>query len=159
MPRVTEKKHIDIDHSCVSNPVYLNWQGTNGGRNYWLFKTVQTRGLNVTVEGTFEVYQTDIENAQGDVQDLERTARPRLTIGAKVPISKLLGLEKVLYSINVLMLMNPGTWETAGPGGTPKPIWQIVRVVPGTFKLNDTDEKFHTLELTIELPAINIQAV
>lgn len=153
MSRVTEKKHIDIDHDCVKNPVYLNWLGTNSGRNYWLFKTVQTRGITVTVDGTYETYLTDIENAQGDVQDLGRGARPRLTIGAKVPIPKLLGLERVLYSINVLMLMNPGTWTTVGPR------WQIVRVVPGSFKLNDTDEKFHTIELTIELPAINIQSV
>lgn len=159
MPRVTEKKSIDIDHSCVSNPVFLNWLNTKSGRDVWLFKSVQTRGINITVDGTYETYQTDIENSQGDVQDLGRNARPRLTIGARVPVSKLFGIERMLYSINVLMLMNPGTWKTSGPGGTPKPIWQIVRVVPGTFKLNDTDEKFHTIELTIELPSINIQSV
>ena len=154
MGRITEKKHIDIDKECVSNPVYLNWLGTNGGRNYWLFRKVQRKSIITDVIGTFEGYKDDIETAQGFIEDIERSAVPTLTIGAIVPVSKLDGLTKMLYSLNVLMLMNPDTWSSDASG----PIWQIVRPIPGTYQLYNTDQITTTFEVTLELPFINIQS-
>lgn len=154
MGRVTEKKRIKIDHSCATdNPVYLNWLGGAGGRNYWLFKLRQQYGLNVNVLGTFSPYLKDIENAQGTTYDTGREAFPRLTVGAVVDREDAEGIQTVLYSPNVLMLMNPDTWQVEGVK------WQIVRVVPGSFKLWETDQTRVELEFTIELVEINVQSL
>lgn len=155
MPRVTEKKRILIDHSCVDSPCYLNWLGTNGGRNYWLFKKKQSKGISVSVTGEYQPYTPDIENAQGYIFRTGMDATPRLTMGANVPAADIEGLIKMTYSLDVLLLMNPLSWQT-DPGG---PRWQTARPVPGTFKVIDTDQKTGTIEVTIELPFLNIQSV
>jgi hypothetical protein len=49
------------------------------------------------------------------------------------------------------MLVNPLTWQTDGVK------WQKVRVVPGSFKLYDTDQTTAEFQLTIQLENINIQ--
>lgn len=152
MARVTEKKKILIDHSCASNPVYLNWLGLSGGRNYWLFKKRQEYGITTSVNGVFEPYQSDIENAQGYTFETGRESTPRLVVGAIVSRSSAEGIKGVLYSPNVLMLMNPDTWTSESP------IWQIVRPVPGSFKLWETDAERVELEFSIDLPKTNIQS-
>lgn len=151
MGRVTEKLRVKIDHGCTEQPIYLNWLGTSGGRNYWLFRTRQAYGLNTAVTGTFKPYLPDIENAQGTTYDTGRDASPRLTLGASLDIEDARGLDTLLYSPNVLMLANPETWESEGPK------WQVVRVVPGSYKLRETDQTRAEVELTIELCEIFIQ--
>lgn len=155
MARVTEKKRVRIDHTCVDSPVYLNWLGTNGGRNYWLFKVKQTYGLTVTVNGEYQPYTPDIENAQGVIFETGRSAVPRVTMGGQVRSEDKLAISKMLYSTNVLMLMNPLTWETDTGG----PRWQVVRPIPGTFKTIETDSHYENIEVTVELTEINTQNV
>lgn len=152
MARVTEKKKILIDHNCVENPVYLNWLGGSGGRNYWLFKTRQQYGLTTSIKGQFEPYQDDIENAQGYSFETGRDATPRLIVGAVVDRASAEGIKTLLYSPNVLMLMNPNTWSSEGP------IWQVVKPLPATFNLWPTDATRVELEFSIDLPKINVQS-
>jgi hypothetical protein len=158
MPRITEKKKIDIDGTCVDNPVYCNWLNTRGGRDYWLFRNMQVKQVNVGTPRQAEPYQDDIENSIGYIVELEKEATPQMVVGAHVPIEKIEGIKGMLYSKDVLVLMNPGTWQTDGPGGTPKPVWQNWRVLPGSYRLYDTDNKSGSIEITLIQPFINIQA-
>jgi len=151
MPRVTEKKRIKINGDCFDNPIFLNWLGVSGGRNYWLFGKRQSFGKTTEVKDTFEPYQSNIETAQGYVFETGRNSRPQLTIGASVDIEDAEGIATVLDSPNVLMLMNPETWETESP------IWQIVEPVAGSYKLWNTDQTRAEIEFTIRLTKINIQ--
>lgn len=152
MPRVTEKKRIKINHGCVSQPVYLNWLNLAGGRDYWLFQKRQTYGLTSSVNGSFQPYTVDIENAVGSILETGRGANPKLTVGASsVLLEDLQGIQGILYSPNVLRLVNPDTWESEGP------VWQIVRPVAGSFNLYNTDDVRTDLEVTLELEPLNIQ--
>lgn len=152
MARVTEKKRIKIDHSCVAQPVYLNWLNLAGGRDYWLFKLRQAYNLTTELKGVFEPYTPDIENAQGTIFETGRNAKPRLVLGASsVLLEDVQGIEGLLYSPNVLMLMNPTTWQVEGVR------WQIVRPVPGSFNLYNTDAIRTSVELAIDLEPINVQ--
>jgi hypothetical protein len=152
MTRVTEKKKVKIVHGCHDNPVYLNWLGLSGGREYYLFEHRQQYNLTTSVKGTFEPYQNNIETAQGVTFDTGRGATPRLIIGAVVDLVTAEGIQGVLYSPNVLRLMNPDTWILDGP------IWQIVRPVPGSFKMWDTDQTRVEIEFSIDLVEKFIQA-
>lgn len=152
MARITEKKPIDIDRTCVDNPIYVTWLNTRGGFDHWLFKKTQVQQIETTTERSVEPYAEDIENAIGYIFDLETSATPRMTVGAHVPVEKVKGIAGILYSKNVLVLMNPDTWTEEGPK------WQSWRPLRGTFRLYNTDEKSTDIEITFEQPYINIQA-
>lgn len=152
MARITEKKRIRIDHECVDSPCYINWLGTDGGRNYWLFKRRQTHGLRISVNGEYQPYTADIENAQGSVFETGRSVTPRITMGARVRSADKVSISKMQYSLNVLMLMNPTTWQSEGVR------WQVVRPIEGTFRTIDTDTEYDTIEITVELVDINTQS-
>lgn len=153
MARITEKKKIDIDISCVLNPIFLNWFGTEGERNYWLFHVFQTKQLATSEGSTFAPFIEDNTNATSYLNEISRGAVESMVCGGNVPISKIEGIKTMLYSPNVLMLMNPDTWESEGPK------WLKVRIVPGTFKLYDTDQKKADIQFTLEFPEINIQSM
>ncbi len=151
--RITEKKKIDIDRACVTNPIYLNWQGTNGGgRNYWLFHTIQTKRLTTSEGATFSPFIEDNTNAKAYLEEISRGAVESLVCGANVPASKLEGIKSLLYSTNVLLLMNPDSWQSDGVQ------WLKVRVVPGTFALGETVQEFVEVSFQIDFPEINIQS-
>lgn len=160
MSIITEIKTIKIDHECKTNPVYLFWQGTNSGPNYWLFHKVQTEVEEIEDVGEFFPYVDDLETALGNAETIGKNSQPELVIGAYVDVEDLSqgvmpntfpGLKGLLRSPNVLMLTNLDTWEEEGPK------WMRVRVAPGTFKILDTDQAKARIELTLLLPTINIQ--
>jgi len=153
MARITEKKRIDIDYSCIENPIYLNWMGTEGQREYWLFGVFQTKQLATSEGPTFAPFIEDNTNAKSYLNEISRGAIESMVCGGNVPVSKIDGIKTMLYSPNVLILMNPDTWESEGPK------WLKVRIVPGTFKLYDTDQKRADIQFTLEFPEINIQSM
>jgi hypothetical protein len=148
---VTEKKRIRIDNGCKPYPVYVNWLNTLGGRDYWLFHQKQKTGLDVKSLGQVEPYTPDIQNAQGYIKDLGRTAVPRLTVGAYVRSEDVDAIKGILYSPNVVLLANPDTWQEEGCK------WRTIFPDQGSFKLYDTDQTAHTIEISFDLPAINTQ--
>jgi hypothetical protein len=152
MPRVTEKKRVRIDPTCVDSPVYLNWLGVSGGRNYWLFKKKQSHGVSVSITGEYQPYTEDIENAKGFVFNTGVEAVPTITMGARVRSADKVDISKLRHSLCVQLLMNPLTWETDGP------IWQVVRPLPGSFQVVETDSTFEVIEVTVTLPFLNIQS-
>jgi hypothetical protein len=144
--RVTEIKTIKIDRECKTNPVFLSWLNTYGGREHWLFDKVQTKGLVTQNNGSFETYISDLANSRGQINDISKNATPLLIINATVDIEDIEGIKTILYSPCVEMLVseNPIKWNTVHP--------QV-----GSFKLYDTNDLKATIQITLELPYINIQ--
>ena len=149
--RLTEKKRIKIDNGCHVSPIYLNWLGTGGERNYWLFDYLQTHNINTSVVGNFQPYITDNTNAESYLIEIGRGAFKTIVCGAYVDIEDVEGIKTMLYSPNVLLLLNPTTWQADGPK------WLGVKPLPGSFKLYDTDQKKTEIQFTLEFPEINIQ--
>jgi len=150
--QLTEEIEVDFDNTCKDSPVFLNWLNTDGSRNFWLFERIQTKSLEVQLNGSFEKYEEDIETSEGSQVDTQRDAKNILIVGGLVPIEKIEGIKTSLYSINVLLLKNPETWQTEGV------IWERVRIVPGTFKLYETDQTSAEIQFSIQLNAINNQS-
>lgn len=145
--RVTEKKTIKIGQTCAPNPVYVSWKSTKG-REYWLFHTVQTEGLITEAAGDFEPYIDNLSTARGQIEDLSILAQPQLTLYALVDNEDLSGFKTILYSVNIEILQNPTTWEQDGP------VWKAYRILPGSYKIVNTDEVRSEIELTLNDPYI-----
>ena len=143
---ITEKKTIKIDRECKENPVFISWLNTYGGREHWLFSKVQTKGLITQNAGNFETYISDLSTSRGQITDISKNATPLLIINAMVDIEDIEGLKTMLYSPCVEMLVSetPITWQTVYPQ-------------TGSFKLYDTSDIRATIQITLELPYINIQ--
>lgn len=150
--RITEKKRIKIDRACVNNPIFLNWQNTKGGREYWLFHTIQTKRITTSEGATFSPFIEDNTNAKAYLEEISRGAIESLVVGANVSAEDLEGIKTILYSTNVLLLMNPDSWQNDGCK------WLKVRVVPGSFGLGETVQEFVELSFQIDFPEINIQS-
>lgn len=148
---VIEKKIVKVDTDCKKNPVFVSWLNTLGGREHWLFHKIQTEALVTAEAGTFEPFREDIETARGKILDLSVSATPKLVVFALPDIEDLKGLETIMYSNMVEILMNPETWEAEGPK------WQIVRPEKGSFQINNTDQIKADLEITFTLPYLNVQ--
>lgn len=148
---VSETITVDVDKECHKFPVYLNWLDTTGGRAFWLFDRVQTVGVETAVGDTFEPLVNDLATQQGDIFEVERTAGNRLVLTTYTTIEKAKGIKSMLYSLNVLMLVNPETWGDDGV------IWEAVRPLAGSYQLYNTNETHTSLTVTIELIATNIQ--
>lgn len=151
--RITEIKGIDIDHECKDNPVYLTWVGPKGGRNYWLFHKRQKKLNDIKAGNVFNSYVSDLEDARSNSEYLSKDAWPQMEIGAdNVPVEKIRGIASMLRAVKVEMLMNPTTWESEGPK------WQTVKVLPGTFEIEDTGQSYSRIEVTIEQSFIYLQS-
>ena len=144
--RVTEIKQIKVSHECYDNPIYLSWLNVYGGREYWLFGKVQDKGLNTSVNDTFEPIVTNNTTSRGYFEESSRNATPTLTLYANLDIEDIEGVKTVLYSANVEMLISESPLT-----------WQNVRPQVGSFKLYATNQTSATMSFTIELPKVNIQ--
>ena len=143
---VTEKKTIKIDRECKENPVFISWLNVYGGREHWLFSKVQTKGLITQNAGNFETYIVDLAEARGQITDISKNATPLLTVNCTCDIEDIEGLKTMLYSPCVEMLVSENPIK-----------WQTVRPQTGSFKLYDTNDTQSSLQITFELPYINIQ--
>lgn len=151
--RFTEKKEIKIAQCIPRNPVYLKWVGTNGNWNYWLFGVNQIRGINITSGGLFAKFIEDLSLQDSDSKFITKNAVPEMLLAAEnLDNDDITGLETLLYSPQVMMLLNPLTWSVIGER------WQTVKVVPAKFKIKETRSNVHSIELTIQLIEINIQS-
>ena len=143
---VTEIKTIKIDRECKENPIFISWLNTYGGREHWLFSKVQTKGLVTQNNGSFETYISDLSNSRGQINDISKNATPLLIINAYVDIEDIEGIKTMLYSPCVEMLISESPIK-----------WNPVRPQVGSFKLYDTSDLKATIQITLELPYINIQ--
>jgi hypothetical protein len=143
---VTEKKTIKIDRECKENPIFISWLNTYGGREHWLFHKVQTKGIVTQNAGTYENYISDLSNSRGQINDISKNATPLLIVNAMVDIEDIEGIKTMLYSPCVEWLISQAPIK-----------WQTVRPQVGSFKLYDTTDLKATIQITLELPYINIQ--
>jgi len=147
-------QYIDIDSNCRKSPVYLNWLSTDGSRNYWLFEDVQELLKDVKGGNSYEVplkNTYDLQDMQTKVVELSRSAQPKLTVQATLHVDKVKCLHKITNSMNVLMHMGFDEYF-----GLHK--WQQVYIEGGSFRICDTTDSTATIELTLILDSINIQA-
>jgi hypothetical protein len=107
---------------------------------------VQTKGLVTQNNGSFESYISDLSNSRGQINDISKNAIPLLIINAYVDIEDIEGIKTMLYSPCVEMLVSESTIK-----------WNTVRPQVGSFKLYDTSDLKATIQITLELPYINIQ--
>lgn len=158
--RLIELKKVKINSSCqYKNPVYLNWLGTNGGRNFWLFDISQSDILEVTDTGEFVPQTVDLAIDLGNGNYIGKDASPQLVCFAYLEVSDLQGLKGLLMSPDVLMLTNPETWQTDNDTSPPSPLpkWKRVKVLPQTYKVLETNGTHAEIEITLILPTVNIQ--
>lgn len=145
--RLTEIKRVQLRNDCIDNPVYLSWFNKRGGIDYWLFGRTQGESLRVSASQIFERDITDIENADTIKDFLSKEAVDVTRLGAEnLDDNDIEGLKGLLSSpkVQVLMSQNPVVWQT-------------VLVSPGTFKIKETRNRRHRLELDIVHPEQIIQ--
>lgn len=147
--RVTEKKRIRIETNCIENPICLSWHNSLGGRSIWVFGRQNTRAIQTQVEGQYKSYEEDLETSIGSDEYTGKKTTPSLIIGGVIPIESMDGIEGLIESGKVEMLMNAETWETEGV------VWQRVRVQPGSFIIKKASSKSKEIELVLLLPEIN----
>lgn len=150
---ITEVKRIKVDSECKDNPIYLQWLNSSGGPSYWLFSRQNTQGITTAATGTYKAYEPDMEVALGGDEYTGKDVTPSIIIGANVAIEDMDGIKGLLMSGKVLMLMNPTTWTTDASG----PVWQRVRVQPGSYIIKKANDTRRDIEMVLLLPEINIQ--
>jgi hypothetical protein len=155
--RITEKKKIKIDHECKDFPIYLTWLNSLGGYSYWLFFKEHQEKTKTASENKYIKSIADLENAISTNDITGKAAANTILIGGRMKAEDMDGIEGLYQSPKVLRLMNPETWETDSPTGTPAPIWQRVIIKPGSLTVLKTGVDFLEVKITLELPFINTQ--
>ena len=139
--QITEVKTIKIDHSCSSNPVYLVWKNTLGGWDHWLFKKTQTKNIITESTGQFTkpVYSLNTDTVN---ESLGSNVYPSMVLGADgLTKNQKHAISELLYSPKVYIVNKDGSKMTVIPR-------------PGSFLLEETENKLHSIEFEIELPEI-----
>ena len=152
MTRVTEKKKVRINRDCVDNPVYLRWFGLSGGKNHWLFGVRQVHTDRVTAGDVIKRFIEDLENAETQEDFLTKHSAESIRCGASnLDGNDIEGLRALKTSPKVQLLTNPLTWSTEGAK------WLTVLVQPGRFTIKDTRFDKSDVEITFNMPSLNIQ--
>lgn len=139
------EKCIKIKQNCYDNPVYIAWKGMNGGWNYWLFYYRQEKFLESTVVANVTRPIIDLETAETVQEYIRKGGTDRMVIGADgLDDNDMRGLRKMLLSPKVQLYM--------GRGAANKPIWQTIRIAPGTFKIMDTRQGANDIEVSFLMP-------
>ena len=132
--RITEIKKVRLRNDCFDNPVYLSWF-TKLGIDYWLFGRTQSESLRVSANQIFERDITDIENADTIKDFFTKEAVEVTRLGAENLTSP---------KVQILVSQNPIKWQT-------------VLLSPGTFKIKETRNRRHLIEVDIVHPDQIIQ--
>lgn len=139
-----------VDPPC--NPVALYWLNKLGGWDMWVFGGTQTEGIEVSNGEAFEKFIADLAGEIGRKKYISKTEVPKIVLGYEcLSTADVRGIKGILSSIKVLML-------TSGVNVLP-PVFMEVNVDPGSFKIIETENDFHNLEFTIELPELFIQSL
>ena len=162
--RITEKKRVRIKDCNYDNPVFLCWKGVEGGWNYYLFDRSQTVGKQVSGEQFITAF-TDLENQTTGKAFLFKESEQTITCGAEnLDENDIRGIATMLDSVEVKLLLNPLSWRTVEMVGSPaaptivtNPLWETVRIMPGSFSLFKTSQKIHSVQFTFFRLGKNIQ--
>lgn len=148
--RITEKKRVKADSECVNNPIFLMWLNKYGGWDSWLFKTKQIVNL-ITREGQLvERSVTDLENDNTKEDILYKESVDQYIVGVDgIDDDDLSGLKGLIDSPKVYILNNRIPYQA----GSEDPQWKTIRIIPGTYKIQENDSTTNDLEMALEFPS------
>ncbi len=140
--QATEKKRIRIKNQCYDNPVYIAWKGMEGGWNYWLFYKKQIKTLQTKVESEVERNITDLATTSTINDYIQKSGEDKILVGADgLDSNDMAGLRKMMLSPKVQMWLS----------GATNPVWTTVRVLPGTFQIDDNSVNKNDIQLVLQL--------
>lgn len=150
--KVTEVKLIDVETECIDNAICLKWLNTSSSYSTWVFGRTNTKTIQTAADGEYNKNEPDLALAQGSAEYISKNSQPSIILGANMPKYKMDGMQGLIESPKVLMLMNNDTWATVGC------VWQRVKVRIGSFVIVRETETRMDVELVILTPEKNLQS-
>jgi len=142
---VTERKHVKVGNSCVSDPFYLQWLNEFGGRSFWLFGILNIKQVGTKENGYYEKYVNDLSTAQGNDGIISKSKELTTTVGASIPADQMDGLTGLFCSSKVKLLVEPN-WVPEGVK------WLDVRIKTGSLIINQTNKEFYDVSFEVIMP-------
>ncbi len=142
---VTERKHIKIGKSCVSDPFYLQWLNRYGGKSFWLFGVLNVEQVNTKENGYYEKFVDDLSTAEGNDGIISKSKELSKIVGANIPADQMDGLTGLFCSPKVKLLVEPN-WVAEGTK------WQDVRIKTGSLVISQTNKSFYEVSFEVIMP-------
>ncbi len=144
---ITEIKTIEVNRGACKSGVYVKWLNLLGGWDYQLFE--------YRAEYSIEVSQAYVDrlvldySTQNTTQDvLSKTGVNKIKVGKEgASVEQMKGFAGLLTSTKAYMLLDKDSPQD----------WQTVIVDSKGATLYDTKDWFGDFEVTLKLPALNIQ--
>jgi len=158
MIQISTNKCVKIcEEPC--NPVFLAWKNSAGGWSYWMFEYRQEIHDITTKGDIFERYVTDLQNATGTFDSLQRFSDRRITIQAShITVSEYDSIKEINSSPKIYQMFklfdNEGNPINRNQDGTPKRI-ELLSV--STENLFSTRAKRINAIFTLQYPRIFTQ--
>lgn len=136
--RISKEIEIEYRDCVLSNPVYFVWKNTLGGWDYWLFQKNQTEHIDVTTLGSFQKNYNVISDINNPETERGKNAVPRIIFGAdNLTLQQKIGIQEILLSNKVYILNQDGS------------VNREVKVLPGSFLVQETEKNLHEIEFEI----------
>lgn len=141
---ISEEKKIEYRDCVLSSPVYITWKNLLGGWDYWLFQKNQVKTLATETLGSFQKNYVKISDINNPETERGKSAVDRMVLGAELLTTQQKeGLKGLLLSNKVYIISASGA------------VVKDVKVIPGSFLINETEGNFHNIEFEIVLSEIN----
>lgn len=149
--RVTEIKTVKVVQCPPKNPIQLRWINIYGGWDTWVFGKKQVYSVDVKDGDFFQRVVDYLEEANSNEEVISKEAYQILTLGYEgLETEDVEGIRTILISPHVELIQGTPDTDTF--------VRLVVAVRPGTFKLTETDQTKHSLEIQIVSPKIYTQA-
>lgn len=138
-----------IKGEVCQNPIYLTWQNTLGGFDYWMFQYKQAYTDNVTSTGDFEGVYDDL-SSQNTVSDwIKKNNIESILLGDdNLTTEYAKALREIYYSPKIYMFNG---WV-----GSPQvPQWKTIKIQDGSFLIYNSGNNIQSTEFEIFLPETN----
>jgi hypothetical protein len=143
--RISEEKLIEYRSCTYQNPVFFIWKNTIGGWDSYLFDRNQTEELETVSIGTFAKDYTRIGDITNPESEIGKDARGKVTYYAdNITLQEKIGLKQLLLSNKVYI------WSEGQ-------ISREVRIVPGSFLIQETKKYLH--EMSFEIMDVPINTI
>lgn len=154
--RLTEQLHVKLkDIPC--NPVYLRWNNSLGGWNYYCFSARQIHGQKTASLGEFSqtLPDVDISDQTTTSSFIGKTSEPYMTVGAEQLDSYDIALmESLVASPFVEILYNIADYME---DNTEPLKWMEVKIDVGDMKGRDTKKTLNTFECKVRFAEKQLQ--
>lgn len=148
--RITEIKTVDVEQCIPENPIYLTWLNPLGGWDYWLFGTRQQYTIQTKDLDTFQPVINYLQIANGIQESLGKEAYMKVKLGYEgLTRAKVEGIRHILTS--------PKVYVINGSPGSNNFQKLVVNIDKGSYKVYDTGDGKHGLELTVIAPKLLLQ--